>query len=83
MYFTTGVEILRTQSPRLVPWAWAINGIGSVLSTVLAVILAMGIGFAGVSIIALATYAAGVLALLPVLRTADAGLSVRTPASLS
>lgn len=72
MYFTTGIEILRVQSPRLVPWAWAINGIGSVLSTVLAVILAMGIGFSGVSLVALAVYTAGVLAVLPAARVADA-----------
>jgi len=74
MYFTTGIEILRIQSPRLVPWAWAINGIGSVLSTVLAVILAMSIGFSGVALVALAVYAIGVFALISVVR--PTGVSV-------
>jgi len=68
MYFTTGIEILRTRAPRLVPWAWAVNGIGSVLSTVLAVILAMSIGFSGVALVALGVYATGVLSMLYVLR---------------
>lgn len=72
MYFTTGIETLRVQSPRLVPWAWAVNGIGSVLSTVLAVILAMSIGFSGVALVALAVYAAGVLAVLPAIRMGGA-----------
>lgn len=67
MYFTTGIEILRTRSPRLVPWAWAINGIGSVLSTVLAVILAMAIGFSGVALVAIGVYTVGIASLLLVL----------------
>ena len=42
MYFPTGIELLRRHQPRLVPWAWALNGVGSVVSSVLAVVLAMG-----------------------------------------
>ena len=67
MYFPTGIEILRQHQPRLVPWAWALNGVGSVTSSVLAVVLAMAIGFSGVAIVALGVYAVGVLSLVAVL----------------
>jgi hypothetical protein len=30
MYFPTGLELLRRIEPRLIPWAWAINGVASV-----------------------------------------------------
>jgi hypothetical protein len=64
MYFPTGLEILRRNAPQLIPWAWAVNGVASVASTVLAVILGMGIGFSGVAWVAVAIYAAGTLALI-------------------
>ena len=67
MYFPTGIEILRQHQPRLVPWAWALNGVGSVTSSVLAVVLAMAIGFSGVAIVALGVYGVGVLSLVAVL----------------
>jgi hypothetical protein len=67
MYFPTGIEILRQHQPRLVPWAWALNGVGSVTSSVLAVVLAMAIGFSGVAIVALGVYVVGVLSLVAVL----------------
>jgi hypothetical protein len=64
MYFPTGVELLRRVEPRLVPWAWAVNGVGSVASAVLAVILALAIGFANVALVAIGLYTVGTLALL-------------------
>jgi hypothetical protein len=67
MYFPTGVELLRRREPRLVPWAWAVNGVASVASSVLAVLLAMQIGFSGVALVAAGIYAMGSLALLAVL----------------
>ena len=67
MYFPTGVELLRQRDPRLVPWAWAVNGVASVASSVLAVILGMAIGFAGVALLAAAVYVVGTLALLSIL----------------
>ena len=67
MYFPTGVEILRRRDPRLVPWAWAVNGVASVASSVLAVMLGMAIGFAGVALLATAVYVVGSLALLSIL----------------
>ncbi|UCE85340.1 MAG: hypothetical protein JSU66_13465 [Deltaproteobacteria bacterium] len=72
MYFPTGVELVRRHEPRLVPWAWAVNGVASVVATVLAVILGMAIGFSGVTYTAAAIYAVGTLALLAALRRAPA-----------
>jgi hypothetical protein len=68
MYFPTGIELVRQLEPRLVPWAWAVNGVASVASTVLAVILGMAIGFSGVAYVAAGIYTVGTLALLAVIR---------------
>jgi len=64
MFFPTGVELVRQTSPGLVPWAWAVNGIGSVAGTVLAVIIAMAFGFSVVVLIAVAIYVLGALPLI-------------------
>jgi hypothetical protein len=49
---------LRALDEPLVPWAWGINGCASVISAVLATLLAVDIGFSGVLWIALALYVA-------------------------
>jgi hypothetical protein len=41
----TGVTILRRRAPQLVIWAWGINGFCSVLGSVLAIVLAHGMGY--------------------------------------
>ena len=64
MYFPMGIELLRRRQPQLIPWAWAVNGVSSVASTVLAVMLGMAIGFSGVAMVAAGTYLVGTLALL-------------------
>ena len=46
----------RTPVPELVPWAWGINGCGSVLSAVLATLLAIHYGFTAVMVGALVLY---------------------------
>jgi hypothetical protein len=66
MYFPTGVELLRRAEPSLIPWAWAVNGVASVASSVLAVMLAMAIGFSLVVIVAACIYIVGTLAMLAV-----------------
>jgi len=78
MYFPTGIELLRRHHPRLVPWAWAVNSLGSVVASVLAVILAMAIGFDGVAWVALALYAIGTLGLVRSLPRAEALRSLGT-----
>jgi hypothetical protein len=68
MYFPTGLELVRRREPRLVPWAWAVNGVASVVAAVLAVILGMVIGFSGVALLAAGIYAVGTLAMLRALQ---------------
>jgi hypothetical protein len=67
MYFPTGLELLRRVEPRLIPWAWAVNGVASVVATVLAVILGIELGFSAVALVAVGVYAVGTLALVSVL----------------
>lgn len=43
--FPLGISILGSTAPRLIPWAWAVNGCFSVLSPILAVMLALSAGF--------------------------------------
>ncbi len=64
MFFPLGIRQVLRLHEDLVPWAWAINGCASVTGTVLAVVLAMGIGFTGVWTISVVLYACGVAALL-------------------
>ena len=71
MYFPTGLEIIRKVEPQLIPWAWAVNGVRSVIAAALAVILGMQIGFSGVAIVAVGIYAIGTTALLSTLRDAE------------
>src|SRR5215216_5867205 len=47
----------------LVPWAWGINGCASVLSAVLAILLAMSLGFNAVVLIAIGLYAVAAVTL--------------------
>ncbi len=56
MPFPLGLSLLARTAPGLVPWAWAINGCASVVSAVLATVLAMQIGFSGVVLAAVMLY---------------------------
>jgi hypothetical protein len=58
MPFPLGMAILQQSRPHLIPWAWAINGCASVLSAILAVLLAIEIGFDGVMLCAVILYMA-------------------------
>ena len=44
--FPLGLSRLRKLEPTLIPWAWAVNGCASVISAILATLLAIEIGFA-------------------------------------
>jgi hypothetical protein len=72
MYFPFGIELLRRFAPALVPWAWGVNGVASVASAVLAVMLAMSFGFSAVALVASLVYAIGTLALLGILPALEA-----------
>jgi hypothetical protein len=43
--FPLGISLLHATAPRLIPWAWAVNGCFSVLAPILAVMLALTAGF--------------------------------------
>ena len=43
--FPSGIGLLGERAPRLVPWAWAVNGSMSVISAILATLLALSFGF--------------------------------------
>jgi len=61
--FPHGVSHLERRAPQLVPWAWGINGTASVISAVVAALLALAFGFSAVLLIGAAGYAlAAVLA---------------------
>jgi hypothetical protein len=56
MPFPLALNVVGQQAPRLLPWAWAVNGCASVLSAVLATLLAIHLGFSVVVILALILY---------------------------
>lgn len=56
MPFPLGMTMTSRTVPELLPWAWGINGCASVLSAILAVLLAMEIGLDGVMICAAGLY---------------------------
>ena len=56
MPFALGLTSLQQIHPQFVPWAWGINGCASVLSAILAVLLAIHIGFNGVMLSAVLLY---------------------------
>lgn len=69
MPFPLGLAQVSDSLPELVPWAWGVNGCFSVISAVLAVILAIHIGFSGVVSAAAVFYLlAGVLFRIPLRR---------------
>jgi spermidine synthase len=62
MPFPLALARLKASAPHLVPWAWAINGCASVLSAILATMLAMTFGTRVVVLTAAALYLLAVLA---------------------
>ncbi len=62
MPFPLGLTKLATRAPNWIPWAWAVNGCASVVSAVLATLLAIHIGFSAVIGLAVALYLGAALA---------------------
>jgi hypothetical protein len=56
MPFPLGLKRVSDRAPRWVPWAWGINGCASVLSAILATLLAIHFGFTLVVALAMALY---------------------------
>lgn len=62
--FPLGIRWISSISSPLIPWAWCVNGCSSVLSSILAVMLALGGGFSLVLSLASCCYALATLFLL-------------------
>lgn len=62
MPFPLGVRLVEAVNRPLIPWAWGVNGFGSVLGSILAVMLAQSCGFSLVMGVAVAVYLLGLLA---------------------
>ena len=60
MPFPLGLKRVAEVAPDFIPWAWGINGFASVVSAVLATLLAIEFGFNVVILLALAMYVASV-----------------------
>jgi hypothetical protein len=56
--FPLGIRILGREDPDLIPWAWGLNAVSSVIASALAVLLALAVGFSGVLLVAASAYAA-------------------------
>jgi hypothetical protein len=56
MPFPLGLARVGRELPQLVPWAWGINGCASVVSAVLATLLAIEFGFTTIVALAVALY---------------------------
>ncbi|HEY5597185.1 MAG TPA: hypothetical protein VIK47_00140, partial [Kiloniellales bacterium] len=56
MPFPLGLARVSERLPAVVPWAWGVNGCASVLSAVLAMILAIHFGFTAVVMVAVVLY---------------------------
>nr|MDJ0925766.1 hypothetical protein [Acidimicrobiia bacterium] len=59
--FPSGIAHLERRAPRLVPWAWGINGTTSVISAVAAALLALAFGFTVVLLVGAVGYALAAL----------------------
>jgi hypothetical protein len=62
MPMPAGINALNQCQPRLVPWAWGVNGVASVIATSAAIVVAMAAGYDCVMILAVAAYAVAALA---------------------
>jgi hypothetical protein len=56
MPFPLALTDVGVGAPGLIPWAWAVNGCASVISAMLATLLAIHFGFTVVVILALILY---------------------------
>lgn len=51
-----GIAVLNKKNPTLIPWAWAVNGTSSVITSVLAALLALSFNFSSVLLLGCAAY---------------------------
>jgi hypothetical protein len=61
--FPQGLAVARRHAPDLLPWIWAVNGCASVVSAVLASMVAISFGFRAVMLIGAVAYLGALLSL--------------------
>jgi hypothetical protein len=61
--FPQGLAVAHQNSPGLLPWIWAVNGCASVVSAVLAPMVAISLGFQAVMLIGAGAYLGALLSL--------------------
>jgi hypothetical protein len=61
--FPQGLGVARQHAPGLLPWIWAVNGCASVVSAVLAPMVAISLGFRAVMLIGAGAYLGAMLSL--------------------
>jgi hypothetical protein len=64
MFFPLGIKLINQVNPRMVPWAWGVNGMSSVVSTIGAIIIAMCLGFKFVAYLSILIYLFGTASIL-------------------
>ncbi|MEE9391082.1 MAG: hypothetical protein V3W41_01105 [Planctomycetota bacterium] len=74
--FPWGLDIVNANEPRLVPWAWAVNGFASVLASIAAIALSQEIGFNRTLLAAAVAYAIGLIVVPPARTKATAPSSL-------
>jgi len=68
MPMPAGLTALDRHTPRLVPWAWGVNGVASVIATSTAIVVAMTAGYRTVVILAAGAYVLAAVAAAPLAR---------------
>ena len=61
MPFPLALQRVGITAPELIPWAWAINGCASVVSAILATLLAIHFGFSVIILLAIGLYGCAIL----------------------
>lgn len=78
----TGIARLADRAAALVPWAWGVNGVASVIGTSLAMVIAMSLGYRYVFALAAVLYACAALAALRLANTSGLTRRVSGPQSI-
>lgn len=65
VFMPTGIEAMKRVSPELVPWAWGVNGVFSVLAPLLAVAVSTTFGISALMLCAVPIYLAVAFSLPP------------------
>ncbi len=59
MPFPVAIKILGERNRDIIPWAWCVNGVASVISSILAIIIAISFGFNAVLLLSVIMYLVG------------------------